>query len=121
MAAILHRVRIAAPQAEVFRAIAQGDVLRAFHLHESDIVLCLTCLDPPRRVEWSCDAGPPEWSGTHVAFDVKRDGADTVVELAHGRWREPSNAMADCSTRWARILLGMKQNLEIPEPEDLYV
>ena len=42
---------------------------------------------PGERVAWHCLAGPPEWIGTDISFDVQTDGDGNVsVLFSHDGW-----------------------------------
>lgn len=64
---------------------------------------------PNERVEWEVTDGPAEWIGTHVSFDLKREGDHTIVLFTHAGWREPVEFMHHCSTRWATFLLSLRE------------
>ena len=70
---------------------------------------------------WQCLDGPPEWIGTDITFSFAREGAETVVRFAHRNWREASDAFAQCTTKWGRVLMALKSRVETPEADDLRV
>ncbi|WP_333770263.1 SRPBCC family protein [Streptomyces sp. IBSBF 2435] len=76
----------------------------------------------PRLVRWEVVAGPEEWVGTHVRWELRQDGDWTIVLFTHEGWREPVEFMHHCSTKWAAFLLSLKQLLETgegaPDPHD---
>ncbi|WP_327287258.1 SRPBCC family protein [Streptomyces sp. NBC_01198] len=82
-------------------------------------------LDPGRQVRWEVVAGPQEWIGTHVQWDLRQDGDYTIVLFTHEGWREPVEFMNHCSTKWAAFLLSLKQLLETgegaPDPRDVKI
>jgi uncharacterized protein YndB with AHSA1/START domain len=69
-------------------------------------------LQPARRVLWQVVAGPEEWLGTRVSFDLRQEGEWTIVLFKHEGWKEPVEFMHHCSTKWAVFLLSMKSLLE---------
>jgi uncharacterized protein YndB with AHSA1/START domain len=77
---------------------------------------------PNERVEWEVTAGPPEWIGTRISFDLEQEGDYTIVLFKHEGWQEPVEFMAHCSTKWATFLMSLKQLLETgtgrPHPHD---
>ena len=119
MAEIVHRLRVSAAPSDVLRAVSQEALRTAFWPIDAKISMKETDHDETKLVAWSCVEGPPEWVGTHISFDVAPDGADTVLRFAHRNWRASTDFMAHCSTGWARVLLGLKSQLEIPEPDDV--
>ena len=140
---IRHRVVISAPLESVYEAVAtasgvsewwtrdgvrgesnEGSRLQFFFGQpEPAAVMEVTRLDPEGHVRWTCVEGADEWVGTTIAFDLTRQGDDTVVLFTHADWREPVDFMAHCSARWAYFLLSLKSYLETgkgtPFPEDL--
>ena len=69
-------------------------------------------LDPARRVLWQVIAGPEEWIGTTISFDLKQSGDWTIVLFKHAGWQQPVEFMHHCSTKWAVFLLSLKSLLE---------
>ena len=118
MAEIVHRIRFDAEPSLVFRALREDELLQGVW---KDIALRREELVDGARVSWRCIGGPPEWIDTRIAFDVQREGRETVLRLSHAAWRATSDAMADCATRWARVLFALKTRVETPEPEDVRV
>jgi uncharacterized protein YndB with AHSA1/START domain len=55
---------------------------------------------------------PGDWVGTEVSFQLKSEGSQTFVRFSHSNWREPSDFMAHCSTKWAMFLLSLKDAIE---------
>ena len=70
-------------------------------------------------------AGPEEWVGTTVEWDLRQDGDHTIVLFRHQGWREPVEFMHHCSTKWATYLMSLKSLVETgqgaPAPHDLHV
>ena len=82
-------------------------------------------LVPGKHVLWEVVAGPDEWIGTQVSFELSQAGDFTVVLFAHRGWAEPVEFMHHCSTKWATYLLSLKQLLETgqgaPDPIDVQI
>jgi Activator of Hsp90 ATPase homolog 1-like protein len=80
-------------------------------------------LQPAKRVLWQVAAGPEEWIGTTVSFDLRQEGDWTIVLFKHQGWKEPVEFMHHCSTKWAVFLLSLKSLLETgkgaPAPDDI--
>jgi uncharacterized protein YndB with AHSA1/START domain len=61
-------------------------------------------LDPARRVLWQVVDGPAEWIGTEVSFDLKQDGAVTIVLSSSGagrsRWSSCTAAPPSGASFW---------------------
>ena len=81
--------------------------------------------EPARRVLWQVVGGPADWLGTKISFELRPEQDFTVVLFEHRGWREPSEFMHHCSTKWATFLLSCKQLLEqgkgAPYPEDVHI
>jgi uncharacterized protein YndB with AHSA1/START domain len=82
-------------------------------------------LQPGKRVLWQVVDGPEDWIGTKVAFDLKEDNGATVILFKHQGWKEPSEFMHHCSTKWAMFLMSLKGLLETgkgtPYPNDVHI
>ena len=80
-------------------------------------------LQPGKRVLWQVVAGPDEWVGTRISFDLRQEGDWTIVLFKHEGWKEPVEFMHHCSTKWAVFLLSLKSLLETgkgaPAPNDI--
>jgi uncharacterized protein YndB with AHSA1/START domain len=137
MADIRHRVGISAPQARVFTALSTkgglanwwtrdvegdatpGSTLRFFFgTPDPSGVMEVIDTTPSHRVSWRCVAGPDDWVGTSLNFELKpsetanETAHETVLLFTHAEWREPTEFMHHCSTKWAYFLLGLKASLE---------
>lgn len=64
-------------------------------------------LVPAAQVVWDVVAGPEEWVGTEVVFDLHEDEDFAIVQFAHRGWREEVEFMSHCSTKWAAFLLSL--------------
>lgn len=148
MVDIIHRVGIKAPLAKVYAAVASVAGVAGWWTEETSgeskpggtlKVLFRTPdggemgrmefevleLIPGQGVRWRVKAGPPEWLGTDVMFQLQQDGDYTVVNFGHVNWREPVDFMRHCSTKWATFLLSLKQLVETgkgrPAPDDVKI
>ena len=65
------------------------------------------------RVAWRCLAGPPEWIGTDVSFDIQTDteGAASVL-FSHDGWGSTEESFPFIAYSWAQILPRLKQVAE---------
>lgn len=70
----------------------------------------------PRRVVWRCVDGPDQWVGTEFTFDLGASDNETTVYFTNTGWRETSEFMGHCSTKWGYFLLGTKLSLEGAKP-----
>lgn len=77
------------------------------------------------RVTWRVVAGPEEWVGTTIDWQLRSDGDFTIVMLAHRGWAEPVEFMHHCSTKWATYLMSLKALIETgqgaPAPHDVHI
>ncbi len=82
-------------------------------------------LEPAKRVLWEVVGGPSEWVGTRVSFELTHQNDATAVLFKHQGWKEPSEFMHHCSTKWATFLMSMKALLETgqgaPYPNDVHI
>jgi hypothetical protein len=80
-------------------------------------------LHPNKRVLWQVVAGPEEWIGTTVSWDLRQEGDWTIILFKHQGWKEPVEFMHHCTTKWAVFLLSLKSLLETgngsPHPNDI--
>ena len=68
---------------------------------------------PGERVAWRCLAGPPEWVGTDVTFDIQTDADDnTSVLFRHGGWATTEDSFPFIAYSWAQILPRLKSLAE---------
>lgn len=80
-------------------------------------------LIPNQHVLWAVTAGPTEWTGTTVSFDLQQEDEWTMIRFKHMGWRESADFMHHCSTKWAVFLLSLKSLLEsgkgAPAPDEI--
>jgi uncharacterized protein YndB with AHSA1/START domain len=143
MVDILHRVAIKSSPAEVYAAVTTteglagwwttdtqgkgndvGGVLQ-FRFGAGGFDMKVLELDPRKRVLWEVVAGPEEWIGTHVVWDLDQADDYTVILFKHQGWAEPVEFMHHCSTKWAVFLLSLKSLIETgrgaPDPDDVKI
>jgi uncharacterized protein YndB with AHSA1/START domain len=148
MADILHRIGIKAPVTEVYRALTtvaglsrwwteevsgdtrvggriefrfltgSGDLLGAMEMEVQE-------LSENSAVRWRCVAGPNEWVGTDITFQLSEQDGQTIVLFGHRNWREAVEGTYHCSMKWATFLLSLREYLETgtgkPSPHDLKI
>jgi uncharacterized protein YndB with AHSA1/START domain len=144
---IVHRIGIKAPASKVYEAVGTtqgvagwwtrdttgtaevgGKVQVRFHKDGQEIgrmIYEVTRLEPGREVHWRILAGPPEWVGTDVTFQLTQDGDMTILLFGHRNWKEPVEFMAHCSMKWAVFLMSLRDLMETgkgqPAPEDIKI
>ncbi len=129
MATIKHLFHIAAPQQEVFKAIATVEGLKSwwttnvtgtsepgqtlafrFNTHGPD--LKVLGLDENQSVEWECVAGSPEWMGTMVSLRLDQNEGKTRVRFEHNGWKETNDHYAAINFSWSRYMESLRQYLQ---------
>lgn len=147
MVDIVHRVGVKAPLDEVYRSLATregvagwwatdtrgdgkaGGMLKTVFTSEGKEIgsfdLKVLELAPGKRVLWQVTAGPAEWVGTRISFDLKQEGDFSIVLFKHQGWKEPGEFMYHCSTKWAVFLMSLKSLAETgkgaPSPDDVQI
>jgi len=148
MVDIIHRVGIKAPIEKVYAAVATADGVAGWWTRETTgdstrggtmdvrfltpagdeigaMTMKLVALEPDRRVQWRVLAGPAEWIGTDVTFDLTEDGDYTILLFGHRNWREAVEFTAHCSMKWATFMLSLRELVETgtgkPSPHDLKI
>ena len=142
MVDILHRVGIKSSPEKVFRALTtieglsgwwtndtQGDCnvggVIKFHFGAGGFDMKVLELHAGQRVLWQVVAGPEEWIGTRVSWELRPEGDYVIVLFKHQGWKEPVEFMHHCSTKWAVFLLSLKSLLETgkgaPNPNDVKI
>lgn len=76
------------------------------------LVMKVLELRPEQLVRWEVMEGPAEWIGTTVRFKLHNEDAHTIVDFAHGGWRESVEFMNHCSRRWGMFLMSLKDLVE---------
>ena len=147
MVDILHRIGIKAPLAKVYEAVATreglagwwtndtrgvskvGEVLNFHFMSGGQEIgrfdMKVLELVPNQRVLWQVVGGVDEWIGTKISFDLKVEGEYVVVLFKHADWKEPSEGMHHCSTKWAIFMMSLKTLCETgkgkPAPHDVKI
>jgi hypothetical protein len=77
--------------------------------------------EPDQHVSWRCLAGPPEWIGTDITFDIGRDEqGNTAVLFSHDGWKTTEQSFPFIAYSWAQILPRMKKLAENGRPEPFF-
>jgi hypothetical protein len=73
------------------------------------------------RVAWRCLAGPPEWIGTQISFDVQTgEGGDLSVLFTHDGWNTTQESFPFIAYSWAQILPRLKKLAEQGEADPYF-
>jgi hypothetical protein len=76
---------------------------------------------PGERVKWRCLAGPPEWVGTTLSFDIQTDSeGNTSVLFTHGGWATTGKSFPFIAYSWAQILPRLKKLAETGERDPYF-
>ena len=143
MAEINHRVGIAAAASEVYKALTTDEGLSSwwttdttgagdvgsiihFRFNGAGPDFEVAELQPDKLVRWRHSGEMPgDWMGTEVSLELSNDGTQTFVRFRHSHWKEASDFMAHCSTKWAVFLLSLKEAIETgsgePFPNDMHI
>jgi uncharacterized protein YndB with AHSA1/START domain len=124
---IVHQIHIAAPPADVYRALSEEDGLKAWWTADVEIDpdlggmaefgfdgrstvfrMRVEELQPDEFVRWHCLGGHPEWEHTEITFDVSDEDGKTVLYFAHRGWESTDGILATCSYQWAVYLQSLK-------------
>lgn len=140
---IYHRVGISAAPERVYQALTTdeglsrwwtgdtsgagetGSVIR-FGFGGVGIDFEVAELQANSLVRWKHVGEIPEaWMDTEVRFGLMPGEDQTYVHFAHSDWKEKTDFMGHCSTKWAVFLLSLKDLLEKgeghPFPHDVSV
>ena len=140
---ILHRVAIKSSPHDAYKALAAKNGLSGWWTTDTTgefdvggvivfrfgdrghIDMKVLELQPDKRVVWQVVGGPGEWTGSKVSFELVPEDDFTVVRFKHQGWKEPSDFMHHCSTKWAMFLMSMKSLVETgkgsPYPNDVHI
>ena len=147
MADILHRIGAKAPVDDVYDALTTIDGLAGWWTSDTDgdaavdgvirfrfdignaepdgFDMRVLEAQSGKLVLWEVVAGPEEWVGTQVRWELVQEEEFAIVMFAHEGWREPVPFMNHCSTKWASFLLSLKEYVETgrgrPAPHDLTI
>ncbi|GFO60508.1 hypothetical protein GMST_28330 [Geomonas silvestris] len=148
MVDIVHRIGIKSPAAQVYKALTSLEGLRSWWTEEvlgetqiggkiefrfcaqtgeliGSMVMEVQELNDSKGVRWRCEAGPEEWVGTEITFQLSEQDNQTIVLFGHRNWREAVEATYHCSMKWATFLLSLREYLETgkgkPSPRDLKI
>lgn len=143
MTDIIHQVGIRASPEKIYEALTTDDGLTKwwtndisgagkvgsiikFRFNGGGPDFTVTKLIPNKIVCWQHSGSIPEtWIGTEISFELEAAENQTFVKFTHSDWKEATDFMAHCSTKWAVFLLSLKDALEIdkgrPFPNDIQI
>ena len=143
MTDINHRVGIKASPGEIYEALTTDDGLTKwwtndisgagevgsiieFRFNGGGPDFAVIELIPNKTVRWKHSGNMPEsWIGTEILFQLQVEGEQTFVRFTHSNWKESTDFMAHCSTKWAVFLISLKEAVEPdqgrPFPGDMQI
>ena len=76
---------------------------------------------PGDQVVWRCLAGPPEWIGTELCFDIQTDAdGNTSVLFSQDGWVTTDESFPFIAYSWAQILPRLKKLVEAGERDPFF-
>lgn len=76
---------------------------------------------PGDQVVWRCLAGPPEWIGTKLSFDIQTDAdGNTSVLFSQDGWVTTDESFPFIAYSWAQILPRLKKLVEAGERDPFF-
>jgi uncharacterized protein YndB with AHSA1/START domain len=129
---IMHLLKIEAMPEQVYEALTTADGIRnwwtrdaeldskidgtgefRFHQCENVIKVRVDELKSPVHVGWkTVSCFNPQWDGTTIAFDLRKEGEHTVLSFAHRGFEEADEVYARTTTGWGYFLVSLQQYLE---------
>jgi uncharacterized protein YndB with AHSA1/START domain len=141
MAEIHHRVGIKVSAEKIYQALTTNEGLASWWTNdvtgagkEGSVIefrfngggpdFEVTKLVENETVQWKHSSSiPEEWMGSEILFQLQVKDDQTIVRFSHYNWKEATDFMAHCSTKWAVFLLSLKEALETgkgkPFPNDI--
>ncbi len=143
MVDIIHRVGIAASIDDVYQALTTDEGLKRWWTTDTtgagevgSIIKFrfggggpdfeVVALEKNALVRWRHSGNVPEdWMGTEVSFRLTQGNGQTYVLFLHSGWKEASDFMGHCSTKWGVFLVSLKEALETgsgrPHPDSIEI
>ena len=143
MFSIKHKVGIKASPEAIYRALTTNDGLKSwwtddvigageagailkFRFNGGGPDFKVSELLVNKLVCWEhCGDMPQAWVGTEITFRLDETEVQTFVHFTHGKWKESSDFMAHCNTKWAVFLFSLKDAVESgqgrPFPNDIQI
>ena len=141
MATIYHQVGIKAALSDVYRAIATPEGVSGwwtrtrgvperggdleFSFDDISVKAKVTAYEADKYIEWTVGGKQGEWLDTRICFELVALDDQVMVNFQHADWREATEMLAHCTTKWAVFLLSLKDYLETgtgkPYPQDTHI
>ena len=143
MAEIRHRVGIKASAQDIYRHLTTDEGLSrwwtsdtrgagevgsiiAFRFGGGGPDFEVIELETDRRVVWRHSGEmPPDWMGSEISFELEPAENQTFVNFRHYNWRQSSDFLAHCSTKWGVFMMSLKSCIENGDgqayPNDVHI
>jgi len=126
MSEIKHLFHIAVPKEKVYEAITTikglsgwwttqttgecicGGIIR-FRFGSQGNDMKVISMKKDEWVQWECIAGPEEWVGTRLTFQLNNCEGRTRVRFEHAGWRNANDFFAGCTFTWGRYMESLRQ------------
>ena len=141
MATNLHEITIAAPPARVFaaltvesdirgwwtddaRAEAKAGSVAEFGFFDRKVVfrMRIDAMSAPAKLRWTCLAGPDQWVGTGIGFDLEpAEKGGTTLHFKHSGWRTRDGHFPTSNTTWGHLMHRLRAYAEGKSPGPYFV
>jgi uncharacterized protein YndB with AHSA1/START domain len=126
MSEIKHLLHIAAPREIIYEAITTikglcgwwtlqttgecnpGGIIQ-FRFGTLGNDMKVITLKPNEWVLWECMAGPDDWLGTRVTFQLSESAGKTLIRFEHAGWKNANDFFAGCTFTWGRYMESLRQ------------
>jgi uncharacterized protein YndB with AHSA1/START domain len=133
---IILAIEIAAPTADIYRAITTKTGLSSFWTPNVagaseastegaelnfgfaeapvDLQMMVTNVESDREVRWSCSGPWPHWTGTGITWTIEVAGSGAnLVLFRHEGWPEdqPDAEFGSVAMVWAKVLLALDEHV----------
>lgn len=102
-----------------------GGTLRFRHGKPGGPSMKVTEVEKNARVRWRCVEDSGEWVGTEFTFALSEKNGQVTLRFTQAKWREVTDSLAFCTTKWGVYLMGLKELIESgtgrPWPHDLQI
>jgi uncharacterized protein YndB with AHSA1/START domain len=124
---IKHLFHIAQPRHQVFEMLSTIDGLSGWWTNDTSgdsalggtidfkfgqmgaFKMKVVALEADQVVTWECLAGPPNWVGHKISFQLDDNDGKTRVRFSHGSWAAQDDGMAISAFSWGRYLESLRQ------------
>ena len=126
MSDIKHLLHIAAPREKVYEALTTikglsgwwttqttgeckpGGIIQ-FRFGTVGNDMKVITLKKNEWVLWECMAGPDDWIGTRLTFQLSDNAGKTLLRFEHAGWKNANDFFAGCTFTWGRYMESLRQ------------